>query len=90
MKSKIVGQAVVGVALLLVGVICTSCNSVGSDTGPSATAQTPEQKAAAAAKAGESPAKVNNGGGAAPFPQSAKPGEKVGPPGSGSKAGGGQ
>jgi hypothetical protein len=71
-------------SLTLVAFICCSCSSGGST--PPAVA--PIDKSAMK-QTGQGGVKAAGGGGVAGYPVDAKPGEKVGPPPSGSKAGGG-
>ncbi|MHB8635396.1 MAG: hypothetical protein ACYC96_02870 [Fimbriimonadaceae bacterium] len=77
------------VGLLVVSGLCSSCSS-DSGGGSSSNGQpTAQQKAASAAvQPGANGVKARNGGGMAPSPEQAKPGEHVGPPGAGGKTGG--
>jgi hypothetical protein len=76
------------VCLSVVAMVCCSC---GNDSAPSTPfakeAAPPEQSKMAQQGAGG--VKARAGGGVAGLPEDAKPGEKVGAPSSGSKAGGG-
>jgi len=80
--------------LLIVAAVCCSC---GNDSGVSSAGLTDSQKAAQAAardpanlkQQGAGGVKARGGGGLVGPPEDAKPGEHVGPPPAGGKAGGG-
>jgi len=73
--------------LLGVGLVCCSCNSDSGTSAGTATAKVPDKSAMKQQGAGG--VKAAGGGGVAGYPEDAKPGEKVGAPPSGGKAGGG-
>jgi len=76
--------------LLIVGVACSACGN--GVEGPSSNAPqltTQQQKEDAGLKMGVNPTKAKSGGGLVPQPKPNAPGEHIGMPDSGAKAGAG-
>lgn len=83
---KVVRLAIGVVGLLVSGIVCSSC---GLDAGTAKEGLTPQQLEEAKTKQkGVGGVKAQMGGGVMPAPEIPKPGEHVGPPPSGGKAGG--
>jgi hypothetical protein len=86
---KILRQASIGIALLLLCAAISSCTG-GAVNGTGEAPLTADQKAAAAQKqGGPGGIKAKEGGGVMPDPIPPKPGEHVGAPDAGGKSSGG-
>ena len=87
---KIVRQVAWSVGLLIAGVACSACgNGVEGPSSTQAPLTTQQQKEDAGLKMGVNPVKAKSGGGLVPQPKENTPGEHIGMPDAGTKAGAG-